>query len=234
MSRRRIIDNIEDGNIVNGYEFVDLGLSVDWCTCNIGANSPEEYGWFFQWGGTTPYGSDRKPISGGSAINFDWNKNCPYWVSGSSSSSKWSKYTTSNSYSSTGTADNKTTLEPVDDAAHVHIGGKCRIPTEAEINELINACNTTWVTNYNGSGVSGKLFTLKSDTSKTLFFPASGFLAGTNYSMKDSFGFYYSSSLSTSYSYSGRYLYFESNNQYMDDSRYRYNGFAVRAVKPKK
>ena len=37
----------------NGYEFVDLGLSVMWATCNIGADSPEEYGDYYAWGETT-------------------------------------------------------------------------------------------------------------------------------------------------------------------------------------
>ena len=32
---------------------VDLGLSVKWATCNIGANSPEEYGDYFAWGETS-------------------------------------------------------------------------------------------------------------------------------------------------------------------------------------
>lgn len=44
----------------NGYEYVDLGLSVRWATCNVGANSPEVYGSFFAWGETsarTDYGS---------------------------------------------------------------------------------------------------------------------------------------------------------------------------------
>ena len=28
----------------NGHEYVDLGLSVKWATCNVGAYSPEDYG----------------------------------------------------------------------------------------------------------------------------------------------------------------------------------------------
>ena len=39
---------------INGYAYVDLGLSVKWSTCNIGANSPEEYGLYFAWGETSP------------------------------------------------------------------------------------------------------------------------------------------------------------------------------------
>ena len=37
---------------INGHEYVDLGLSVRWATCNIGADSPEEYGNYYAWGET--------------------------------------------------------------------------------------------------------------------------------------------------------------------------------------
>ena len=42
----------ESTNIINGHEYVDLGLSVKWATCNVGASSPEEYGDYFAWGET--------------------------------------------------------------------------------------------------------------------------------------------------------------------------------------
>ena len=45
---------IEPVNIINGHEYVDLGLSVKWATCNIGAESPEKPGYYFAWGETTP------------------------------------------------------------------------------------------------------------------------------------------------------------------------------------
>ena len=38
----------------NGHEYVDLGLSVKWATCNVGANKPEDYGDYFAWGETKP------------------------------------------------------------------------------------------------------------------------------------------------------------------------------------
>ena len=37
----------------NGYEYIDLGLSVKWATCNVGATLPEEYGDYFAWGEIT-------------------------------------------------------------------------------------------------------------------------------------------------------------------------------------
>ena len=38
----------------NNHEYVDLGLSVKWATCNVGATSPEDYGHYFAWGETSP------------------------------------------------------------------------------------------------------------------------------------------------------------------------------------
>ena len=38
--------------IINGHEAVDLGLSVKWAACNIGASKPEEYGDYFAFGET--------------------------------------------------------------------------------------------------------------------------------------------------------------------------------------
>ncbi len=40
-----------DGEI-NGHAYVDLGLSVKWATCNLGANSPEAQGKHYAWGET--------------------------------------------------------------------------------------------------------------------------------------------------------------------------------------
>jgi hypothetical protein len=43
-----------DDSKLNGHEYVDLGLSVKWATCNVGASNPHEYGDFFAWGETKP------------------------------------------------------------------------------------------------------------------------------------------------------------------------------------
>lgn len=37
---------------INGHDYVDLGLSVKWATCNIGGSSPGDYGDYFSWGET--------------------------------------------------------------------------------------------------------------------------------------------------------------------------------------
>ena len=37
---------------IDGHDYVDLGLpnGLKWATCNVGANSPEEYGYYYAWG----------------------------------------------------------------------------------------------------------------------------------------------------------------------------------------
>ena len=45
-------NDFSNANKVNGHEYVDLGLSVKWATCNVGANKPEEYGNYYAWGET--------------------------------------------------------------------------------------------------------------------------------------------------------------------------------------
>jgi hypothetical protein len=55
------IDGLDDNSLNPGqrlddagYEWVDLGLSVKWATCNVGADSPEDYGDHFAWGEVSP------------------------------------------------------------------------------------------------------------------------------------------------------------------------------------
>lgn len=40
--------------IADKSSYVDLGLSVKWATCNLGANAPEEFGDYYAWGETRP------------------------------------------------------------------------------------------------------------------------------------------------------------------------------------
>lgn len=46
--------NNNDGSTTTSHECVDMGLSVKWATCNIGAERPSEFGNYFAWGETTP------------------------------------------------------------------------------------------------------------------------------------------------------------------------------------
>ncbi len=164
---------------------VDLGLSVCWASCNLGASKPTEYGGYYQWAGTTDV-SD-------TGIYLYWS-NCPYHT-GSDEYSGWSKYNTKSSY---GTVDNKTVLEAKDDAATVLLGGNWRIPTDAEWAELRNTANCSW-TWTTIDGVSGyKVQSKKSGyTDKWIFLPAAGLRDGGMKGGVGSSGFYWSSSLDT-------------------------------------
>ena len=125
-------DTSNVANIHNGHEYVDLGLpsGLLWATCNVGANSPEQAGLYFAWGETTGYTAAQ--VKRGKRIFI--NK----------------------SYEAKKIKEDLT-LEQ--DAAHVCMGGKWRMPTVIEIDELIDNCTVTWTTNYNGTGMAGKLFT---------------------------------------------------------------------------
>ena len=134
------------------HEAVDLGLSVKWATCNIGASSPEEYGDYFAWGETEE------------KTNYDWSTY--KWCKGSYDS--LTKYCT-NKY-----GDNKTTLDPEDDVAHVKWGGDWRMPTLTEIKELCEKCSWQW-TEING--VSGEKVT--GPNGNSIFLPFAGYRQGT-------------------------------------------------------
>lgn len=132
-------------------EAVDLGLSVKWASCNIGATTPEGYGDYFAWGET-----EHKDF-------YDWSTY--KWCNGSSSS--MTKYCTSSSY---GRVDNKTTLDPGDDAAHVNWGGNWRMPTGKEQDELLNKCTWIWTAQ---NGVNGYKVMSKTN-GNFIFLPAAG------------------------------------------------------------
>lgn len=200
---------------------VDLGLSVKWASCNLGATKPEEYGGYYQWAGLEDVTN--------TSIYLDCN-NCPYHT-GSSYETGWKKYVSSiypSYWSGSGNPDNKTVLDPSDDVAHVKLGGKWRMPTDAEWTELINNCTWTWTTQ---NGVKGYKVTSKKSgyTSKSIFLPAAGYRRYDYPSSVGSYGRYWSSSLISIYPSSACGLYFDSG-QVDASSAFRYLGKPVRPV----
>ena len=201
-----------------GHEYVEIG-GLKWATMNVGANSITDTGLYFQWGDTQGYTASQVG-SGEGQKYFGWAD----YKYGNGTSSPGARGMTK--YNST---DGKTVLEVSDDAAQVNWGGSWRMPTEADFNALLAATTTAWTSNYEGSNVSGMVFTHKTDSSKKLFFPAAG---GCNYGSVlrvGSLGLYWSSSLYTSDVIQGRYLSFNSGNCGMNgDARCR--GYSVRGV----
>ena len=65
--RRNVVKISEPDGHLNGHGYVDLGLpsKTKWATCNVGANSPEDYGYYLAWGETEPKNSfsyDETPL----------------------------------------------------------------------------------------------------------------------------------------------------------------------------
>ena len=139
-----------------GHEYVDLGLSVKWATCNVGADKPEDYGDYYAWGETEP-------------------KDFYFWSTYKYCDASYktlTKYTDS-ACGKDGFSDNKSVLDPEDDVAHVKWGGNWRIPTKDELEELRTKC--TW-TSTTLNGVKGYSVTSNVDgyTDRSIFLPATG------------------------------------------------------------
>ena len=196
---------------------VDLGLSVKWASCNLGASKLTEYGDYYQWAGTKDVWR--------TSISLYWD-NCPYHT-GSSSSSGWKKYNTKSSY---GTVDNKKVLEAMDDAAAVALGGKWRMPTEWEWRELCNTDNCSW-TLTKIDGVWGYKIQSKKPgyTDNWIFLPAAGYRTFNYLDDVGSRGHYWSSSLRTGDPSDAYYLEFGSSD-YATWSTPRFAGQSVRPV----
>ena len=173
------------------HAYVDLGLpsELKWATCNIGADKPEDYGYYYAWGETEP------------KTDYSWSTY--KFELGTDYNGPFSKYVTNSSY---GTVDNKTVLDPEDDAAHVNWGGRWRMPTDDEWTELSTKCIWTWTTQ---NGVNGRLVT--GPNGKSIFFPAAGFRYNTDLDNAGSYGIYWSSSLKSDYPYDAYGVYFYSD-----------------------
>ncbi|MBP3354167.1 MAG: hypothetical protein J6L02_05905, partial [Bacteroidales bacterium] len=199
-------------DLYNGHEYVDLGLSVKWATCNVGATTPEEYGDYFAWGETETKDT----------YNWSTYKYCNV----DKYSLTITKYCTDSEY---GTVDNKTTLELSDDAAYVNWGGSWRMPTKAEQDELRDTNNCTWIwTTQNG--VNGYKVTSKKN-GNTIFLPATDIRDDSDPAKVGGFGYYRSSSLNT-YSDEGSFsLNFDSSSVHWG-GLFRYYGVSVRPVCP--
>lgn len=174
----------------NGYEWVDLGLpsGLKWATCNVGATTPEEYGDYFAWGEVEP-----KEI-----YTWETYKYCD------GSENTLTKYCTDSEYGKDGFTDNKTILDPEDDAATMNWGGVWRMPTYEELEELSNNSIGEWITQ---NGVNG--CRIIGPNGNSIFLPAAGNMYADGFNSVEHCS-YWSSSLDTRRSSWSHYLYITS------------------------
>ena len=190
---------------INGHEWIDLGLSVKWATCNVGASMPENYGDYYAWGETT--------------TKSDYSWETYKWCKGTDDT--MTKYCTDSDY---GTVDNRTTLTSSDDVATVKWGSKWRMPTMKEMEELRDECTWKWVTQ---SGVEGMKVT--GPNGNSIFLPAAGYRDGADLIDRGSYSAYWSATLDEDYNnFAFNLSFYDSRcNCYSD---YRYFGSTVRPV----
>ncbi|MBQ9751936.1 MAG: hypothetical protein IJV81_03790 [Paludibacteraceae bacterium] len=174
-------------DLYNGHEYVDLGLSVKWAACNVGANRPEEYGNYFAWGETTP------------KSNYDWS-NYKYC---NGTAFYLTKYNTQSKY---GIVDNKLQLDVSDDVACANWGGCWRMPTDAEWTELREMCIWTWTAR---NGISGYKVTSKCN-GKSIFLPAAKNGYDSDLRREGRIGAYWSSLVYTTYPSNAWFVHFGS------------------------
>ena len=213
----------------SAYEFVDLGLSVKWATCNVGATKPEEFGLYFAWGETQGYTGITNEKQ------FTW---ADYKWSGDEDGNTMTKYPSDGSSTEGGGAapadmieeDTTTllTLLPEDDAVTV-TDSSCRMPTSGECQELIENTTSEWVDDYNGTGVPGRIFT-SNVNGNSIFVPAAGNCYGGSVGYVGQGGYLWSSSLGSSYVRIAYFLNFNSDIVVVDYGG-RYVGLPVRAVR---
>ena len=187
----------------NGYEYVDLGLpsKTMWATCNVGSTTPEDEGLLFQFGRVDGYLYNNKH-------NQFKTDDTPLTTSG--------KVYKANDI-----------LDLTDDAAHVNMGGKWRMPTNEQLKELYD--NTTHrVETING--VQCMVFTSKINN-KQLFVPFAGCWYNGSFGAAWSRAYIWSSQVhpsSTVYAYR---IYCSSGNAvYIKNFYYRSAAFSVRGV----
>ena len=153
-----------------------------WATTNIGAEKPEDYGYYFWWGDTVGYKRENNKwvASDGSNSNFSFiGSNTP---TGDKSVS---------TLQSEGWITSDSVLAPEHDAAKKHWGGDWRMPTKQEFDDLNNKCDWVWTTM---NGVNGYIVRGKGDySSKSIFLPCAGDGFGTKLTFAGSHGYYWSS-----------------------------------------
>ena len=223
------------------YEYVDLGLpsGLLWAKKNIGAETEEDAGLYFQWGDTVGYTAEQ--VGEGEGKKYFGRDDYKFSVDGSSTNlSKYNK------------SDTKTVLDLEDDAAHVIMGGNWKMPTSNDFVELCQNTNVYLVPtegeevkgNITGSSrylvrldwestlsnVKGIKFYKKNDKGIYLFFPTSGFARKGSIKYDDNEGYLQASSVNSSDVQDAWSFSFDQNESVVADGD-RTDGMPVRGVK---
>jgi len=192
----------ETGGSSSAGKAVDLGLpsGTKWADRNVGADAPEGYGDYFAWGETQikdSYTDDNSTTYGLSYSELQSN----------------------------GIIDGNGNLTAKYDAATVNWGKKWRMPTQAEMEELMNSCIWTWTSKNDVNG-----YVVTGPNGNSIFLPAAGYRHGTSLYSAGSRGYYWSSTAHEDDSHYAYGLGFYGGDGYWDHWSRRYYGQSVRPV----
>ena len=201
---------------------VDLGLpsGIKWASCNLGASKPEEFGGYYAWGETE------------TKMAYDmWNYKWINQATGGGYNGE-TKYVTEYCAPESQYVDNKTVLDPEDDAARVNLGGNWRMPTYIEMKELESCCEKQWTQLNDVNG-----WTLTGPNGNSIFLPAAGVRDGKLFDGIGSLGRYWSNQVSYYDDIEPYVIYFDEVNfntgqigLSSHDSYWRATGVTIRPV----
>lgn len=217
--------------MIQGHEYVDLGLSVLWASCNIGSNSPEEYGDYYAWGETYTKSSYNKMTYkfAGETLGAT---NLPTIDAQIKAMLDYTKYLGEENKQN----PNDVKLDIVDDVANAQWGNPWRMPTMNEISELVDSCN--WEVGEI-KGIKGYWAISKVNGNK-VFFPLAGYIYDDVVSDVGKSGKYWASELRKDMCFEAYQIWIsyeddsaemrKKSSVFLSDDGFRENGRSVRAV----
>lgn len=173
---------------LNGHEWVDLGLSVKWATCNVGASYVDQPGNLYAWGEI----------------------------------STKAEYTDENSAVYNYKIDN-IIGNPQYDVARATWGATWRMPSRAEVEELMKKCKWIWSCQYTVYG-----YRVIGPNGKSIFLPAAGLREGPDHQYENEKGVYWTGN--AEYNKDGAYFIFFYEGYRIVGWNYRNYGASVRPV----
>ena len=203
-----------------------------WADTNIGAEKPEDYGFYFWWGDTVGYKreGDAWLASDGSSSDFEFNEGhtptCGKNLSALKSEG-WIEERKSLLGKLFGAREDSV-LTTKHDAAQVHWGGEWRMPTKQELKDLCSKCDWTWTTM---NGVNGYVVRGRGDyASVSIFLPCAGFGLGASFGHAGSTGAYWASVPYSDYNDSEAWDFVFNSGSHVASYYYRFYGQPVRPV----
>lgn len=221
--------DIDRSGVIDGRKYIDLGLPSGtlWAECNVGANTPEDYGDYFAWGETE--------------AKDDYSWSTYKWCMGTENS--LTKYCGVSTYGYNGFTDELTELRPEDDAASANWSSAWQMPSIDQFAELVNADYTTleWKVESRTDGVVHRneywLVITSKKNGNSISLPFAGYRYGISFSNNSStgngsywcrMGHYRHPQDVHFFSVSGNP---DSHYLNLEGSRYRYYGQSVRPVR---